>query len=300
MTRKKLMYWLVALLAFGLAACETDEGDTATNLIEMQAGDFFIEAPDEIPSGWTTLRMENTGEQEHFIVLWPLPADKDYVDFENEVLGPFHDLVPRYDAGDLERGEFMETLGGRLPEWSFDAFGGAGGVAMTAPGRTATSTVHLEPGEYVLECYVRAPDGTLHNMMGMIAPLTVTDQANNAPEPEADRLIDVHADGIEIDEPLTTGPHVIQVNLHDHPEGLLTHDLNLARLDDDSDIDEIIAWMDWLDGMRAPAPVEFLGGVEHMPPGSTGYMHVDLEPGRYLWISEEYGAQGVLQDFEIE
>lgn len=314
MFKKWIWYLTIILLMAGLAGCETEERGQETGaeqeaeverehrpgVVEVEVTEFRFEAPESIPSGWTTFRMENTGKQEHFMVLWPLPEGISYTDFEEDLLGPFMQLSSQYDQGEIDRDEFMEGIGTALPAWSMEFLQGAGGAAMTSPGLTATTTVHLPPGEYVMECYVRSPEGVMHNMLGMLRPLMVTGEKTGAGEPEADRVVDVHADGIDIDAPLNAGSHTIRVNFHEHPEGLLTHDINLARLDDDSDIDEIVAWMDWVDGMRAPAPVEFLGGVEHMPSGSTGYMTVELEPGRYLWVSEGYGARGVLKEFDIE
>jgi hypothetical protein len=58
--------------------------------------------------------------------------------------------------------------------------------------------------------------------------------------------------------------------------------------------------MSWIDGMVSPAPVEFLGGADQMPAGSTAYFEVDLEPGSYAWISEGYAAQGAVKEFVVE
>jgi len=48
--------------------------------------------------------------------------------------------------------------------------------------------------------------------------------------------------------------------------------------------------MNWTDpkGLITPAPkgITFLGGVNDMPAGSTGYFTVTLEPGNYTLISE--------------
>ena len=53
---------------------------------------------------------------------------------------------------------------------------------------------------------------------------------------------------------------------------------------------EIEKWMNWADpkGLITPAPegIIFLGGVNDMPTGSTGYFNVTLEPGDYAIISE--------------
>ena len=79
--------------------------------------------------------------------------------------------------------------------------------------------------------------------------------------------------------------------------------MHLARLDDDTDLARLEAWMDWSqpDGFQTPAPVIFLGGLNEMPAGQTGYLHVDLEPGRYAWVAEVPGAlaKGMLQVFTV-
>ena len=48
--------------------------------------------------------------------------------------------------------------------------------------------------------------------------------------------------------------------------------------------------MNWADpeGLIEPAPkaVTFMGGVNNMPKGNTGYFKATLEPGNYALISE--------------
>jgi hypothetical protein len=79
--------------------------------------------------------------------------------------------------------------------------------------------------------------------------------------------------------------------------------VHLARLEDDTDMARLEAWMDWShpDGLQTPAPVMFLGGLNEMPAGHTGYLHVDLEPGRYAWVAEVPGARakGMLRVFTV-
>ncbi len=59
--------------------------------------------------------------------------------------------------------------------------------------------------------------------------------------------------------------------------------MHVARLDADTEIPDLLRWMNWfeLDGLRTPAPGQFLGGMHPMPEGSTAYFTVDLEPGRF-------------------
>lgn len=54
-------------------------------------------------------------------------------------------------------------------------------------------------------------------------------------------------------------------------------------------------------GLEVPAPATFLGGVNEMPVGSTGYLTVDLEPGQYAWIAEvpKPMEKGMLKSFTV-
>lgn len=301
---------VAALVVTALAACqpadrtETAETETAeaapeVGVVEVTAREYAFEAPAEIPSGWTTFRMVNAGEQEHFLALWPLPDDRTFDDYVEEILGTFETLGAQYAAGEIDRPTFLEQLGGQLPEWFPSAIQGAGGPGLTSPGRTSQATVYLEPGNYVMECYVRSPDGQYHSMLGMIRPLAVTEQPSGGPEPETDVQMTLSNYSIETVGDLTAGEHTLRVEVADTPEGLLTHDVHLARLDEVTSPDDVVGWMDFLDRMKAPAPAEFLGGIEHMPAGSVGYFTVELEPGRYLWVSEGYGAQGMVKEFTV-
>jgi hypothetical protein len=105
---------------------------------------------------------------------------------------------------------------------------------------------------------------------------------------------------ITIDGVLTAGEHTIRVDVVDDPEGLLKHDIHLVRLSAGTTADDVVAWMDWLDALMAPAPAEFLGGAEDMPAGSTAFITVSLAPGTYAWISESYGGQGMAKEFTVD
>jgi hypothetical protein len=62
--------------------------------------------------------------------------------------------------------------------------------------------------------------------------------------------------------------------------------------------------MDWRQpgGLQTPAPARFVGGLQEMPAGSTGYFTVELEPGRYAWIAEvaEPQNKGMLLTFTVQ
>lgn len=316
--RTRLAPILVHALAFGtLVACqpaeraETEdsaaeaaaemgaESESEAGVVQVTARDFAFEAPAEIPSGWTTIRMTNAGQQHHFLVLWRLPEGRTFQEYREQVVTAFDTLMQAYDAQEMTREEMMGALGAALPEW-FGAVEAGGGPGLTAPGRTAQTTVQLEPGTYVMECYVRTPDGTYHGMLGMVRPITVIDAMAGASAPEADLDMTLSNYEITTDGAVTPGTHTVRVQVMERPEGLLGHDVHLARLQGDVTVEEVAAWMDWVDAFRDPPPATFLGGAEQVPAGHTSYFTVQLEPGRYAWVSEEYGRRGMVKEFTVE
>lgn len=289
------------------SASETEPGAAATepdraaepNVVKVTVLEYAFQAPLAIPSGWSTFEMTNTGDQEHFMLLWRLPEGRTFADWQEEVGKPFGEEMMRYDAGELDRESLFAALGERLPDW-FSQARPSGGIGVTAPDGTAATAVDLAPGEYVMECYVRNPEGKFHGELGMIRPLTVTEKDTGAPEPEADIRMTISNYDLVVDGKFERGRQTVRVAMADDPEGLLSHDIHLVRLDDEASLDEAIEWMDWVDAMYAPAPVEFLGGAEDMPAGSTAYVKIDLEPGRYAWISESYSKRGVVKQFQVD
>ena len=95
------------------------------------------------------------------------------------------------------------------------------------------------------------------------------------------------------------GEQVITVHATEDAEGIIFHDVNLARLGSEASLEEVGTWMNWIDALRPPAPAEFLGGADHLAGGSTGYIRVDLEPGRYAFVSEAYATRGLVHEFEV-
>lgn len=302
MTRRTVSVF-AAVLAVALACQPADDGgETEPGVVEVTAKDFEFEAPREIPSGWTTFRLVNEGEQDHFLYLYRIPDDVSFEEYRGTVVKTFSKVYSRYDAGELTRAETEKALGEQIPEWFFTDVVPAGGVALTDAGGSAVATVRLEPGTYGMECYVKTPENTWHTDRGMLRKLTVTADSTGAEPPEADVEMTLSNYEIELQGELDAGEHTVAVHAADRPEGMLMHDVNLVRLDGGTSVDSVAAWMDWmeLDQFRHPAPGTNLGGVEQMAPGRTGYMTVTLEPGRYAWVSEGYASEGMVREFTVE
>jgi hypothetical protein len=279
----------------------------STGVVEVTAlGTTFV-APDSIPSGWTTFRFTNGSEMTHFALVERMPEGQGIASQQREVAPVFQDGMDLLSAGDVDGA--MARFGD-LPEW----FGGIvflGGPGLTGPGQTSEATVHLEPGTYLLECYVKTagifhsfnPDPTSY---GMVHELTVTDQVSGATEPTADLRLSISSQGgIEMEGVPTVGSQMVAVDYVDQTvhENFVGHDVHLVRLEEGVDVNALEEWMDWSQpaGLQTPAPAVFLGGLNELPAGETGYFRATLEPGRYAWIAEVPGSssKGMFQPFDV-
>lgn len=272
-----------------------------TRPIKITARDFSFQGPNKVPSGWVTIRFQNTGTQTHFMFLTELPEGKTIDDYRNDV-GPAFEKAWTELKGGADKAKVGQDLGAALPEWYLTSAKPMGGSGLVGPGGENTVTLKLEPGNYVMECYVRSPEGEFHGALGMLRTLTVTTADSGAQPPVADIDLTLTNNDIQVQGDVTPGRHTIAVHFQEQPQGGLGNDVHLVKLTPDTDMEKLRSWMDWmnLDGMQAPAPATFLGGVQEMPAGSTEYFEANLEPGRYAWISEPVRADGQLKEFTVE
>ena len=276
-------------------------GPAEPGVFEVTAVDYAFDSATEIPSGWTRIEMVNEGAEPHFMSLWKLPEGKTLDDYIAEVVPAF---VIGYDslvAGTTDPAGAGQLIGENLPAWFADVTP-MGGPGMLSAGHTGVTTVNLEPGTYVMECYVKTAEGKFHGELGMIKELTVTDQSTGMAEPEGDVRFTLTNTSIAPEDSVTAGEHTFAVTFEEHPEAGLGNDVHLARLDEGTSIDSLAAWMDWmnLEGFMPPAPAEFVGGAQEMPVGTTAYFTATLEPGRYAWVSEATTTDRLVEEFTVE
>ena len=273
----------------------------ARPVVDVTAVDYAFQAPDEIPSGWATFRMHNEGAEPHFLLLTRMPAGKTIEDYGQDVGAVFDEVWKELRSGAIGKQEAGEKLGRLLPEWYLTSATAMGGPGLLAPGGTGETTVNLEPGYYIMECYVKTAEGEFHAALGMVRPLIVTDSPSGEAAPEADTRVTLTNDAIDAPSTMTPGRHTIAVHFTEHLPYGLGNDVHLARLDGIS-ADTLARWMDWMDerGLAAPAPAPFLGGAEEGPAGTTAYFTVEVDPGRYAWVTETDPARGMVQEVVVE
>lgn len=272
------------------------------NLVEVKTTGMNFILPEEIPSGWTTFRYSNESPLTHFMLVDKLPVAEGkqitYADFGQ--IGPiFGDAMGLINAGKTEEG-FAEFS--RLPAWFSDIIF-SGGVGLVSPGETAQTTIYVEPGTYVVECYVKT-NGVFHPMTKQVI---VKDSSLSQSPPTSTLDLAISRDGgIEMPAKVEAGLQIIAVHFKDQGphEHFLGHDVHLVKLEQHTDLEKLNSWMTWTtpDGLNTPAPVKFLGGAQEMPAGGTAYITVDLKPGNYAWIAEvpDPQSKNMLKTFTVQ
>ena len=278
-------------------AAAPEASEPQANVVEIRAIGKTFEGPSEIPSGWTTFRFVNSSSMIHFAMIDVPPEGITTQEMSDTVMDYFQEAMDGMNAGDAEA---VNAAFAKFPPWIAE-LGRMGGPGFLSAGRIGETTVYLEPGRYLVECYVKT-DGIFHTtspgegQLGMLLDLVVTEESNGAPEPVADVTLTVRNAGIEVTSgELREGLNTIRVDFVEQQAfpSFVGNDVHVMRVDDANSIAKADAWMDWRtkDGLEDPSPVVFLGGINDLPAGMHGYFSVDLAPGDYAFIAEIPGPQ---------
>lgn len=302
--------FLVFFASLALAGCSGKDSpaeEATENVLPLEVVGMTFSGPDTVKSGWTTVRITNDGGMTHFGLVYKLPDGVDAEMVDEEVVRRFQASLTARLAGD--DAEADRLLAG-MPEW----VGGLtwlGGPGMIANGVVGEATMYLEPGNYIVECYVKT-NGVQHNFnpepgeFGMVHPFTVLAEEGGMAEPEANVTLELRNDGYRIaDGQFQAGANSVRARFVEQSlyNGFVGHDAHVFRIEDGTDVDAAAKWVDFfpIDGQQTPAPAKFVGGIHDMPEGSTGYFTLQLEPGRYGIAAEipDTQASGHFTTFEI-
>lgn len=279
--------------------------ETKANYIEVITRSMEFICPDTIPSGWNTFKYYNLSHETHFFLMDKYPEGKTIDDMKSEVLPPFDKGMELINAERID--EAMAAFG-ELPEW-FSQIIFSGGSGLIGPKSTSVTTIKLDPGYYIMECYVKMPNGKFHTSMGMAKSIIIKNEDSGNSPPIADIEITISKnEGITYTGNLTKGEHIFSVHFIDQGshEHFIGHDVNLVKFDAIADLGKLEAWMNWSTpfGLKTPVPegITFLGGVNESPAGTTGYFKATLTTGNYAFISEvpNSKSKGMFKTFRVE
>lgn len=294
---KTLKYMaILAIIMSVYVSCKSDKKETPSheavevssdNIINVIAKDFTFTVDSVIPSGWSTFRMKNTGIMEHFFFMTKLPDSITFDDYVSGVGAAFGKTWNAYKNGDVDKAGAYGILGSNLPAWYANATL-MGGIGMVSGGQMGVTTMKLTPGNYVMECYIKAANGQFHSELGMINPITVAEEVTQMSPPNANAEITLTNETMELKGDLLVGDNIIAVHFNEHPAIGLGNDIHLIKVDANTNMDDVTFWMDWLNigGLTSPGPAIFLGGAHEMPVGFTAYFNFNLESGDYAFVAE--------------
>lgn len=264
---------LIAVPAVPAVMAEPAEGDPPT--VTIIASEFAFEAPETMPAGAVTVRMENQGEVSHHAQLIRLDEGK-----------TLEDLQAAAADGTTPEGVTM-----------------VGGPGLAAPGMTSQATVDLRPGTYYWLCFVG--EGTdppaPHIEKGMVKKVVV-EPGPREPLPTPDNTMLLNDYGFKIGKPLQAGQQVVRVrNTAAQP-----HEVVIVKLNPDKTMDDLLAWMEA--GGEAPPPAMPIGGMQALSQGHAGNLTLDLEPGNYGLIclvpdtgdGQPHFVHGMVDEFTVE
>lgn len=312
--RKELLRTIYVIFLFVMVSYSCKKNNTTSQnavedipedeIIEIVSNHMDFQMPDSISSGWHTFKYDNRSDETHFFLVDKYPEGISIENMEKEVGPVFQKGMDLIIEGKPEEG--IEAFN-QLPEWFFNVVF-VGGSGLLSPKSSSLTTLNLEPGYYIIECYVKMPNGTFHSNMGMVKSLIVTSEVSTVtPAEPTNEILISSGEGIVVKDSVLGGKQIFSVYFKDQMvhENFVGHDINLVRVTEGADISSLEAWINWAQpkGLISPAPegFTFLGGVNDMPEGSKAYFEVDLLPGTYVLISEVPNARskGLLKTFVV-
>ncbi len=261
-------------------AANTQSADSAhvakPHQMTINAYEYKFDAPDQVRSGLTTVHLVDNGAEIHHVAFVKLNDGKTIGDYQQAL-----------------------SAKGPPPSWAIDH----GGVNAPRPGGAmASATQMLEPGNYVLICFIPSPDGMPHFAKGMMRPLVVTaDSGAVATAPAADIVMTLNDYTFTPSKPITRGVHTIRL---ENAAGQ-SHEIQLVRLAPGKKAADFLAWVEKLVG---PPPAEPIGGVPAIAHGASAYFTADFPPGDYAFIcflpdpkdGKPHYAHGMVRQVHVE
>ena len=247
---KKFLIGVALVAAVGAACSDARQGRTqpqanelAATTVQVTATEYSFDVPADVTGGVVEMRFTNNGAFPHEFAL------------------------SRIEEGKTEA-DVQEALEGQAPpKWAEDI----GGVPTLSPGESITVTRTLEPGSYVLLCFLPGDHGMPHALMGMYELFTVTGDAGVA-LPQSDAIITATDDALQVPA-LTTGEQTVKFE----NGGTEPHELALAAFESGKGIKDVDQWIEG--GYEGVSPVTFLGGMQTISAGEFVFLGLDLEPG---------------------
>jgi len=238
-------------------------------VVDVNARDYFFQAPDTIQAGLVTLRLWQRGREHHNL-----------------------ELI-RIDSGHTASEWYRTALAHQLPSWATNL----GGPGFARIGQSSNATYLLQPGSYLLMCSVgsaRTVDSLYHVWRGMVRPLHVRGSRAVGQIPRPDIIARITDHGVELSGTLRAGPRLLRVE----NAGTSVHEFGLRHVKQGRTAAEALAWRR---AMGTPEPDTLVSGLGDLEPGRVVFTTITLAPGDYIAkIVPSRNAPGAQTVFRID
>ena len=264
---------MMRLFLFLVLVVSMNQSAFAAGLTTFEAFDYGFSGPESVPAGLTTVEIVNHGQDLHHAQLIRLARGRSAEDFQQALKG-----------------------NPQVPEWAVLI----GGPNAVIPGERAAAIVNLEPGNYVVVCWIPDRDNMPHVALGMVKPFQVQGSAHVSELPTGDVRIGEADFSFAAPDTITPGRHVIRVRNN----GAQPHEVLLVQLPPDGSIADFGRAV--ADGVATQPPGKPVGGVTGLQPGSEAAFLADFTPGKYgliCFFPDEEGAlhysRGMMTEFTV-
>jgi hypothetical protein len=237
------------------AAAASPSPAASGRVITFDANDYSYTLPDSIPAGLVTLVMRNAGKEPHHAQLLKLNTGVTIDQF----------LVA------LRQGE-----GPALALVSL-----AGGPGALDPGPLSDEvTLDLQPGTYIVVCFIAGPDGVPHVAKGMVKPLTVTAPTGPASttQPTARATITLRDFAFDTPpDPLPSGRNTWRIT----NAGPQPHEITVAKMGAGGSAADVLKF--FTTPPSGPPPYQSVGGFQGIDANGGGWLTLDLPAVDYTF-----------------
>jgi hypothetical protein len=268
--------------AGGLATAAAVTGTSvALPTVNVTEKDFSFDAPDSVQAGLTRIHVVNQGKEDHQAQLLKLNPGVTLQQLQAAAGGDPAAVLP------------------------FVAVAGGGGTAPA--GGSQDIVQNLQPGQYVLVCFISGDDNVPHIAKGMIKPLAVT---GTAPAQVTLLATPNTVTATEFKFAAPASVNAGQVTLQFTNSGSQPHEMTIVKLNGNLTAQQFAALAANPNATppAGPPPFSSVGGVGGLVPGGSGQTTLNLTAGNYVLVcyipdpatGKSHAALGMVQGFSVK
>ncbi len=268
--------WVAAAMLVMLVAVVPAAAATPAD-VTIIGHDYSFDMPSTLPAGLVHITFINQGKEDHqaqFFLLKP----------------------------GVTEAQLLKTLQDQGPPSGPPPATTAGGANSIGAGQRQEVYLTLQPGTYEVVCFDSGADNVPHVAKGMYKSVTVTGTADATTPPTADGTVTLKDFAFGLPDVIRQAkPLTLQVVNNGPSE----HEMALFKLLPGKTVQDAIAFVQ-SGNPSGPPPGDAAGGLVAIPPGTSGWVVLNLAPGTYFvacFVPDDQGkphvADGMYASFTV-